>query len=232
MSSTSSIPLKPPPATDVPASIKGPATRHSQPSTKQSATVASVTGAASSAPAQSPIPAKPPTQPRAPRGASSLAGQALAAAGANKDKTMEARPPADGLVSVKSPAPSTGKPAISATHGKPSPAPGTAKTGELNESKAVEGAEKKADGVEKAVPMVNGASSTGDKIERHDEGGEKGLDRDVSTEEKTSSLSKRSLYVKGIPIPTTQDELKALFDSSDKARDNKRHKLSLTTQCR
>ncbi|CAD6573886.1 MAG: hypothetical protein TREMPRED_000956 [Tremellales sp. Tagirdzhanova-0007] len=188
MASTSSIPLKPPPATDSPAMNKGPTPRQSQPITKQSASIASGTGAANTGPAQSSIPAKPSTQPRAPRGGSFSAprggsfmtGQALAASGANKD--LRSMP--DSQAPARSPAPLTGKAGAAFTNGKPSPTLGSAKIGDVDENKAVD-----AVGMN-AVPTVNGAFSNGDKVDsRHDEAGDKGPDRDVATEEKTSTIT-------------------------------------------
>ena len=152
-----------------------------------------------------------------------MTGQALAASGANKD--LRSMP--DSQAPARSPAPLTGKAGAAFTNGKPSPTLGSAKIGDVDENKAVD-----AVGMN-AVPTVNGAFSNGDKVDsRHDEAGDKGPDRDVATEEKTSTVPKRSLYVKGIPIPTTQDELKALFNSSNKARKRSSHRLWLTMRCR
>ena len=87
------------------------------------------------------------------------------------------------------------------------------------EKKPAETTAKKADTAEKEMgPTLNGTSSNGEKadsIRTPDEPADKGYNRDVSIDMKGPS-PKKSLYVKGIPIPTTQDELKELFKASDK----------------
>lgn len=79
---------------------------------------------------------------------------------------------------------------------------------------------KKIDASEKpATPAVNGASTNGDKTDStgtHDDSSRNDHSRETSADAKPSSPVKaKSLYLKGIPIPTTQEEVKSMFPSSE-----------------
>lgn len=177
------------------------------------------------------------------------------AAGVTKDKTPEAKPVADSATYGKPPAAvarpsappgkpptaSVSKPATPAPNGKASPAPARVpeKAAEPEKRPAV-AAKKPSDTVKKLAdvaeksngPTVNGVSngetsSTSPLPENSD----KGHSRDASTDVRASPPTKqKSLYVKGIPIPTTQDELKALFGPMDKASSVQRG-ISLQIVC-
>ena len=182
------------------------------------------------------IPAKPPIQARQPRlsnANNALANQALSAAGMGKDKPADSRPVPPPAQSGNRPTP-PGPPAatkdkpstpISQTNGKPaSPAP-------KDKGKPVP-ADKKKD------EAANG-SSRGDRPERSEKSKrdprpaqekDKSQDAAIQSEEnrdgktspaeegvKTPPLPRKqlSLYLKGIPTPTSEDEIKALFPGND-----------------
>lgn len=226
------------------SNIRGIATRPPQPPARPSAPTNPVAATANGTPAQpsaqSSMPAKPPAQARPPRGAGSLAGQALAAAGVTKDRTSEGKTMTDSPASSKPTAPpagksetpsaavkppntgSTSKPATPGPSGKAAAASATSKAAASGATgKAKTAAEQKATGPadNKTAPSVNSASTNGeptDSTPPTEDAADKGHSRDASTDAKPSSPTKKSLYVKGIPVPTTQDELKALFKSADK----------------
>ncbi|WWC85424.1 uncharacterized protein L201_000287 [Kwoniella dendrophila CBS 6074] len=143
------------------------------------------------------IPVKPPTQPRG-RG-NNVVGQAFAAAGAVKDKIMDAVKP--GSTSSNSKPATAGKPPTPATSAKATPAPAT------TSDKAVK------DDAKKVSPAVNGASANGTSSDANTSIEAKDSAKPAHSREGSGEVrgKKHSLYLKGLPIPTNEEEIKGLF---------------------
>ncbi|WVF66621.1 hypothetical protein IAT40_001361 [Kwoniella sp. CBS 6097] len=160
-------------------------------------TAAPSASAAPITPAATPsiVPAKPPTQPRGLR--NNIAGQAPSTApgATTKDK------PAEGSKSTLMPTAAPKKedrPAASSVPAKPAAG-----------GKATPPVERKDEAKKAAVPAAgtNGESKEASAAETK-EGGRVVHSREGSGEPRPK---KHSLYIKGIPVPTTEEELKGLF---------------------
>ncbi|KAK6904779.1 hypothetical protein I204_06618 [Kwoniella mangroviensis CBS 8886] len=149
------------------------------------------------------IPVKTPTQPRGRGG--NIAGQALAVAGAAKDKIVEAVKPGSTTSTSKPPASAPAKPPTPGTSAKP-----TATSDKTSK-----------DETKKTAPATNGASTNGASSEAGNtsteskEGAKPAHSREGSGEVRTKKAN--SLYLKGLPEATTEEEIKGLFkDQADK----------------
>ena len=166
----------------------------------------------SNASVPSSVPAKPPTQPRQPRGPPPHAAQSPSAL-AVKDKVPEVQP----TESSKSPAPP--KPTSAQANGKPAtPTPvSRERTKPTPIAQKKSASETKINGT--GTPANAGKVESKDKDDKEKAGeegkdGKAGHSREGSGSEELKMVGtprKQSLYIKGIPIPTTEDELKALF---------------------
>ena len=165
--------------------------------------------------AQSSIPSKPPIQPRQPR------GPPVAPAASNeklgvKPESLTSKSPAP--VGAKAPTPAT------QANGKPTP------TAPANKDKLKPAFTAAAVAGKKENTVGNGPNGTKEeaksdvKVGREDEkkgGGEKEQsasdikDKD-GKDERAPPPKRHSLYIKGIPVPTSEDELKALFPDAAK----------------
>ncbi|WWC57669.1 uncharacterized protein I303_100203 [Kwoniella dejecticola CBS 10117] len=146
------------------------------------------------------IPVKPPTQPRGgPRGGPGAAGSAFQAVTVVKDKIVDAVKP-----SAKTPPAGPAKPPANATTSKP-PATATTAKDETKKPAATNGAVTNVDG--------NGSSEAGNTSNESKESAKPAHSREGSGEVR----KKHSLYLKGLPVPTAEEEIKSLFkDQADK----------------
>ncbi|WWD22749.1 hypothetical protein CI109_107242 [Kwoniella shandongensis] len=159
--------------------------------------------ASSSTPAasQSSASAKPPTGPRQARGPNLPAGQASSAAtskGKHSENKAAPSAPSSSQDNEKA-APATTKPSTPAANGKPAtPTPATNGKAAKDELKAAT-----ANGVSTEASSTPTESKDGDK------------EKPAHSREGSGDIKQKrhSLYIKGIPVPTTEDELKKLFGS-------------------
>ncbi|WVW81346.1 hypothetical protein I302_103337 [Kwoniella bestiolae CBS 10118] len=176
------------------------------PPSATTASPAPVAPASSTAATNGSIPVKPPTQPRGRGG--NIAGQAFAAAGAVKDKIVEAVKP--GSTSTTKPPPSGPvKPPTPVTTAKPA----TAST--ASSDKTVKDDTKKVAAATNDASTNGASSEAGNTSTESKEGVKPAHSREGSGE--VRSKKPTSLYLKGLPVPTTEEEIKGLFkDQADK----------------
>lgn len=179
------------------------------------------------------VPSKPPVQPR------SLRGQPPVTPGS---KPTEPQIKPTEAPATKSPAPGSTTKTVTPTlqaNGKP-PAPtalaanakkddrsksASARRGEVNGATANGIKEEKKDNEKKDAEKRDGEKKDSEKEKSKPSDSEKSMDKAASTEKidvapESRALPKKtmSLYIKGIPVPTSEDEIKALFPNSSKVR--------------
>ncbi|WRT63287.1 uncharacterized protein IL334_000191 [Kwoniella shivajii] len=145
------------------------------------------------------IPVKPPTQPRGRGG--NLVSQAFAVAGAAKDKIVDAVKPSSAPANAKSTSAGPAKTSTPSTTAKASPTTAAADKATKDEPK-------------KSVPAANGAGTSGATSETVNSSPEaKEGAKNVHNREESGEVrpKKHSLYLKGLPVPTTEEEIKGLF---------------------